>query len=176
MLSITGSEIDICFISQYSRRSLPVFWRCLINLIQWRPTNTLQLRHNGRDDVSNHQPQHCLLNRLFRRRSKKASKLHVTGHGAGNSPVTGEFPAKMASNAEKSFHLMTSSWHGQFPPKYWRYDSPMWARCTMSLRIKNLVYVPRTALLYCIQYRATLDLVRARCDCSFMCEVASFHI
>ena len=42
----------------------------------------------------------CLLNRSFRRRSKKTSKLRVTGHCAGNSPMTGEFPAQMASNAE----------------------------------------------------------------------------
>ena len=39
-------------------------------------------------------------NRLFRRRSKKASKLRVTGLCAENSPGTGEFPAQMASNAE----------------------------------------------------------------------------
>ena len=32
---------------------------------------TLQLRHNGHDSVSNHQPHHCLLNRLFGHRSKK---------------------------------------------------------------------------------------------------------
>ena len=37
---------------------------------------------------------------LFRRRSKKTSKLRVTGLCAGNSPVAGEFPAQMASNAE----------------------------------------------------------------------------
>ena len=37
---------------------------------------------------------------LFRRRSKKTSKLCVTGLCAGNSPWTGEFPAQMASNAE----------------------------------------------------------------------------
>ena len=43
---------------------------------------------------------HCLLNRLFRHRSNKTSKLRVTGLCAGNSPVTGEFPAQMASNAE----------------------------------------------------------------------------
>ena len=36
-----------------------------------------------------------------RRRSKKTSKRRVTGLCAGNSPVTGEFPAQMASNAEK---------------------------------------------------------------------------
>ena len=59
-----------------------------------------QWRHNGRDGVSNHQPHNCLLNRLFRRRSKKTSKLCVTGLCAGNSPVPGEFPAQMASNAE----------------------------------------------------------------------------
>ena len=28
----------------------------------------LQWRHNGRDDISNHQPHDCLVNRLFRRR------------------------------------------------------------------------------------------------------------
>ena len=60
----------------------------------------LQWRHNGRDDVSNHQPDDCLLKRLFRRRSKKISQLCVTGLCAGNSPVTGEFPAQMAGNVE----------------------------------------------------------------------------
>ena len=61
---------------------------------------SLQWCHNGRHDLSNHQPHHCLLNRLFRRRSKKTSKLCVTGLCAGYSPGTGEFPAQMASNAE----------------------------------------------------------------------------
>ena len=60
----------------------------------------LQWRHNGRDGVSNHQPHDSLLNRLFGRRSKKTSKFRVTGLCAGNSPVTGEFPAQMTSNAE----------------------------------------------------------------------------
>ena len=65
----------------------------------------LQWCHNGRDGVSNHQPHDCLLNRLVGCRSKKTSKLRVTGLCAGNSPVTGEFPAQRASNAEKCFHL-----------------------------------------------------------------------
>ena len=60
----------------------------------------LQRRNNGRDGVSNHQPHHCLLNSLFRCRSKKTSKLRVTGLCVGNSPITGEFPAQRASNAE----------------------------------------------------------------------------
>ena len=53
----------------------------------------LQWRHNGRDNVSNHQPHDCLPIRLFRRKSKKTAKLRVTGLCAGNSPVIGEFPA-----------------------------------------------------------------------------------
>ena len=48
--------------------------------------NSLQWRHNGNDSISNHQPHDCLLNRLFRRRSKKTSKLRVSGLCAGNSP------------------------------------------------------------------------------------------
>ena len=61
---------------------------------------TLRWRHNGHNSVSNHQPHHCLLNCLFRRRSKKTSKLSVTGLCVGNSPGTGEFPAQMAGYAE----------------------------------------------------------------------------
>ena len=60
----------------------------------------IRWRHNERDDVSNYQPHDCLLNRLFGHRSKKTSKLRVTGLWAGNSPGTGEFPAQMARNAE----------------------------------------------------------------------------
>ena len=61
---------------------------------------SLHWRHNDHDGVSNHQPHGCLLNRWFRRGSKKTSKLRVTGLCAGNSPGTGEFPAHMTSNAE----------------------------------------------------------------------------
>ena len=61
--------------------------------------DTLRWRHNERDSVSNHQPHDCLPNRLFRRRSKKTSKLRVTGLCVGNSG-NGEFPAQRASYAE----------------------------------------------------------------------------
>ena len=62
--------------------------RCCYNSLQWH--------QNEHDGVSNHQLQECLV----KRRSKKTSKLHVTGFCAGNSPVVGEFPAQKASNAE----------------------------------------------------------------------------
>ena len=68
-----------------------------------RIITALQWRRNERDGVSNHQPHDCLLNGLFGRRSKKTSNLRVTGLCEGNSPVTGEFPSQMASNAEKGF-------------------------------------------------------------------------
>ena len=51
-------------------------------------TLSLEWRHDGLDGVSNHQPHDCLLNRSFRRRSKKTSKIRVTGFCEGNSPVT----------------------------------------------------------------------------------------
>ena len=40
---------------------------------------------------------------LFKRRSKKTANLRVTTLCEGNSPVTGEFPAQMAINAENIF-------------------------------------------------------------------------
>ena len=54
----------------------------------------LQWRYNDHDGVSNHQPRGCLLNRLFRRRSKKTSKLRVTGLCVGNSPGPVNSPHK----------------------------------------------------------------------------------
>ena len=71
--------------------------------IMCMPYIALHWRHNGRGSVWNPQPNDCLLNRLFRRRSKKTSKRRVTGLWAGNSPGTGEFPAQMTSNAENVF-------------------------------------------------------------------------
>ena len=79
-----------------------------------RGTLALRWRHNDHAGVSNHQPHGCLLNRVFRRKSKKTSKLRVTGLCTGNSPGTGEFPAQMASYAENVFiwwrHHEASEW------------------------------------------------------------------
>ena len=74
----------------------------LNNVVSWEKTcsetthsqRTLQRRHNEPDGVSNRRSFHCLLNCRFSCRSKKTSKLRVTGLCAGNSPVTGEFPAQ----------------------------------------------------------------------------------
>ena len=79
--------------------------------IVWNNVGPLQWHHNEHDGISNHQPHDCLLNHLFRRRSKKIPKLHITGLCAGNSPVTGELPTQRASYAENvSIYVIMLSW------------------------------------------------------------------
>ena len=62
---------------------------------------TLQWRHNERDGVPNHRRLDYSLDHLFNRRSKKTSKLRVTGLCEGNqrrpvdSPHKGPVPRKM---------------------------------------------------------------------------------
>ena len=80
----------------------PWYWPCSPRIFRLQPQDrrrncllhSLHWRHNGRDGISNHQSHDCLLNGLFRCRSKKTSKPRVTGLCARNSPVTGEFPAQ----------------------------------------------------------------------------------
>ena len=66
--------------------------------LQWHCS--LQWRYNDCNGVLKHQPHDCLLNRLFKHKSKKTTKFRVTGLCAGNLPVTGEFTAQRASNTE----------------------------------------------------------------------------
>ena len=96
MSSLTGQE--------FSGSRIKLAGTCSSFLLEWC--------HNGCDGVSNQQHHHC----LFRRRSKKTSKLRVTGLCAGNSPMTGEFPARRASNTENisirwRHHVLQISWH-----------------------------------------------------------------
>ena len=87
---------------------------CLASLnILWSH-NPSRWRHNGRDGVSNHQPHHCLFNRLFRRRSKQATKVRVT------SLCVRGIPPQMASNAEnvsiwwRHHAISCSEWRSNF--------------------------------------------------------------
>ena len=67
---------------------------------------TLQWSRNERDGVSNHRRLYCLL----RRKSKKTSKLCVTGLCEGKPLVAGGFPSQRASNADNASISSTSSW------------------------------------------------------------------
>ena len=71
-----------------------------LNLASRHYLNSLQLRHNECDGLSNYRCLGCLLNRLFRHRWNKTPKLHATGLCAGNSPMTSESPAQRAVNTE----------------------------------------------------------------------------
>ena len=105
----------------------------------------LQWRHNGRDSVSNHQPRECLLSRLIRRRTKKTSKLRVTGLCAGNSPGTGEFPAQMASNAEN-----VSIW--------WRHQSKCGEACRRIHRMARVSLNVFTHTIKAVRYIVRVTL------------------
>ena len=91
------SRSPVCLVYTHERQITrkPYNWNLLYANIQGQEQNGWYLAGDilkciGRDGVSNHQPPDCLLNRLFRRRSKNTSKLRVTGFCAGNSPVTGK--------------------------------------------------------------------------------------
>ena len=95
---------SICFISDFTHKWSFIMHVCNVSIILFRPQYvnimTLLWCHNGRDCISNHQPHYCLLNRLFRWRSKKTSKLRIIGLCDGNSAVTSEFPSQTGSDAE----------------------------------------------------------------------------
>ena len=61
---------------------------------------TLQGHHNERNRVSNHRRLYCLLNRLFRRKSKKKIKAPRHWPLWREFTVDGEFPEQVSSNAE----------------------------------------------------------------------------
>ena len=136
----------------YGYVSHPDMW--IMTVQCWWVKRSLEWRHNGIDSVSNHQPHDCLLNRLFRRRSKQTSKLRVSSLCEGNSPGTGEFPSQMASSAGNCsiwwrHHITKACWEkkskGEFcmkcqrdtfinhlikAPQVWKYlNSFTWRYC-----------------------------------------------
>ena len=81
---------------------------------------SLQWCHNELDAVSNHRRFDCLLNRLFRRRSKKTSKLRISGLCEGSPPVTGGFSSQKASNAENVFIWWRHHDFGRYNRLLWK--------------------------------------------------------
>ena len=94
LLIVTIVLIVLLVQAKAKGKSETIIWHqyCCFKLSYLR--STLLWRHNEHDSVSNHQPRGCLLNRLFRRRSKKISKLRVTGLCVGNSPGPVNSPHK----------------------------------------------------------------------------------
>ena len=120
-------------VTPYGDIDLGKYWFRLW-FIAWRhkPISSLHWCHNDHDGVSSHQPHGCLLNRLFRRRSKKTSKLRVTGLCEGNSPGPVNSPHKgpvtrkmfpfddviMWTNAKSSLASFSTFIFGQFYKRY----------------------------------------------------------
>ena len=82
-----------------------------------------------------------------RHRPKKTSKLRVTDLCAGNSPVTGEFPAQSASNAEN----LSIWWRHHASQRasnvvvwdaitlMWRHCNIPWYACSMRIAFVNII-------------------------------------
>ena len=69
---LSGTSTDLLKVKQICCMTI----ECSVKEIH---QTTLQWRHIGGDDVSNHQPYDCLLNCLFRHRWKNISNFRVTG-------------------------------------------------------------------------------------------------
>ena len=99
------------FVYSWSCEYITIYVAVRTWLSYWQPFLTLEWRHNERDGVSNHRHLGCLLNGLFRRRSKKTSKIRVI------DPLCWEFtgdrwiPLTKGQLRGKCFHVMTSSWY-----------------------------------------------------------------
>ena len=86
---------SIKFNGIFNTRNIAYFKTVLIrtrDIVNW--VFSLQWRHNGCDGVSNKQRIDFLLSCLFMHRSKKTSKLRVTGLCEGNSPGPVKSPHK----------------------------------------------------------------------------------
>ena len=111
---VTFSDIKIEYQTKETRTNhYPTFRPHKMEFVWW---NTLKWCNWGRLHHLNHDKYHynnvimglmasqitslTIVYSKVHYRSKKTSKLRVTGLCAGNSPATGEFPAQKASNAE----------------------------------------------------------------------------
>ena len=93
---------------------LPISWVSLSDAYYlvgcFDMAHTLQWRYIEHDGVSNHQRRDCLLNRLFKSRTKKISKLRVTGFCEGNSPVAVYWQCSKFCWNETSWRIKLSVW------------------------------------------------------------------
>ena len=125
----------------------------------------LQWRHYGRDGVSNHQPHDCLLNRLFRRRSKKTPKLRVTDLCEGNSSVTGEFLAQRASYAE---NVLIWWRHRGHVSRLWHYGNHKWIQqsiwCKLNLLQNVFEYYKALWLCHRLSFIPIYDMEAVICS------------
>ena len=111
---------------------------------------------------SNHRRLDGLLNRLFRRGSKKTFKLCVTGLCEGNSPVTGQFFGQrpVTRCLDVFFDLCLNK---RFSKQCWgwRFKTPsrsLWRHCNRSVWIDNREKNSTTKLSTFVRYDVFIRL------------------
>ena len=93
----TGHLGEIVYLSSITYRDRVNLSCVVLSSLQWR--------HIERVSISNHHPHDWLLNRLFRRRSKKTSKLRINGLWIHRWPMNSPHKGPVT---RKYFHLVTS--------------------------------------------------------------------
>ena len=136
--------------SKFDKKIVAIGWlcyeqgHCKVSLNFESDRNiALEWRHDGLDSVSKHKPHDCLLNRLFRRRSKKTSKLRVTGLCEGNSPGPVNSPHEWSVTQEMfpfDDVIMISGTGARSPPLY--------QSCMTNLQIMWLMVIHLTVDSY----------------------------
>ena len=120
-------------------------------LVLW----ALQWRHNGHNGVSNHQLHDCLLNRLFRRRSKKTSKSVSLAFLRGiprwpvNSPQKWPVTRKMFPFDDVIISLNENLQHGK---RYHCRDPSMQVFNASWSVVPSVVECSTLTLHYCVVY------------------------
>ena len=129
---------------------------------------TLQWRHNGRDVISNHRRLDCVLNGLFRRKSKRTSKLRVTAfvrgihRWPGNSLHKGSVTQEMfpfddvIMTCPKSLIFFCGKWLDMMP----LYSLSLLCHFTDSILASNYVYVSSSISSYRVTVRKWYDIVK----------------
>ena len=140
----------------------PHAWKGRLYIETGRCSNlfgALQWHHNESDGASKHQPPDCLLSRLFSCRSKKTSKLRVTGLCAGNSPGTGDFPAQKPVT-RKMFPFDGVIMNDMQVPHRWYkaviqfliQTTPQVDQCSFNLRKRDITKAPQPRVSNKVDY------------------------
>ena len=115
------------------------------------PGHTLQWRHYERDGIWNNRRIDFLPNRLFKRKSKKTSKLRVTGLCERNPPGSGGFPSHRASNAEN-----VSIW--------WRHHDILQRLTILVFLYRESFLISRQCRENCFKTKCEYELSNAKCS------------
>ena len=139
----------LCYFTFYAH------FRCVVVYSLW--VASLQCRHNGHDGVSNHQPRHCLLNRLFRRRWNETPKTPCHWplvRGIHRWPVNS--PHKWPVTRKISIWSLCDNWEGTWRTVDWHTASvddcdgalrkAKWQQLQFTFHLHQAVYLMKSTV------------------------------